>query len=148
MTSGNSIKLFQFNQKICQTIGIFVPQLNPNHYALNSMNLIMFIILAQFAVTLIAFVVYDAKAMGEYGAIFFSTTCVIKAMFDYFITIWKVKDILKMIENCEGFIEKSESIAKQLLRILDFLFRTYNIACECMCLLLQQEITQRLHTKK
>lgn len=67
---------------------------------------------------LIAYCSYDANAMDEYGAIFFTITCVIKALIDYFVAVWKARDILEMIENCEGFVENSKSAVANCLRVI------------------------------
>lgn len=69
---------------------------------------------AQYAMVLVTFLVYDAKSMGEYGT-------VAEAMPAYFIMLWKLENILKLIENCEGFIEMSEKNTCVLLNC-DFIF--------------------------
>lgn len=81
---------------------------NPNHYTLNSINVIFIIGFAEYTTASVAFLVYDAKSMGEYGIVFFTLLAVIEATVGYFITIWELEDILKFIENCEKFIEKRE----------------------------------------
>lgn len=102
-----SIKLFQFNKRFCQTIGIFVPQTDYDRSIKTSKNVIFVVCVVQFALASIAFLLYDAKSMGEFGEIFFMVICSIEAMCSYFINVWNFEDILKFIENCEAFIEKS-----------------------------------------
>lgn len=57
---------------------------------------------------LLAFLVYDAKSMGECGIIFFFSIGVAEGLAAYFITLWKMDDILLFIKNCEEFIAKSK----------------------------------------
>lgn len=106
--AGRSIKLFQFNQEFCQTIGIELPQSNRNRYKRKAINLILIVCLVQYATATAGFLVYDAKSMGEYSVTFFAMICIIEALIDYLIIIWKLEDISKFIENCEKLIGKSE----------------------------------------
>lgn len=105
MAGGNSINLFEFNQKYCQSVGIGSESLR---IQFNSINSIYVICVGQYAVTLIAFAVYDAKTMAEYGVIFFTLTCLCESAVAYFITIWQLNGILKYIDYCEQFIKKSK----------------------------------------
>lgn len=104
MAGGNSMKLFQFNRKYCQTIGIKSPQSN----TFNAINWIFVVCVAQFALTSAAFMLFDANSMGEYGVTFVAVVCAVEAMAIYTIIIWKLEDISKFIEKCEAFIEDSE----------------------------------------
>lgn len=108
MTGHNSIKLFRFNQKCSQTLGIYVSQSNSNRYTVNAKNVTFVISLTQFAIALAAFIVYDATSMGEYGVIFFELIGVIQAMVAYFNTLWELDSISQFTKTCEQFIEKSE----------------------------------------
>lgn len=107
--AGGSIKLFQFIERFCQLAGICVPQSNQNRNRLNAINWLVISFLVIFGVAVGAFLFYDAKTMFEYG---FAFCVVVTALFEctaiYFISIWKVRDILKFTDNCERFIEKSE----------------------------------------
>lgn len=67
MAGRNSIKLFKFNQKFCQKVGIYLSQSNQNGYSINSINLIFVICLTQFLIALLAFFLFDAKLMRDYG---------------------------------------------------------------------------------
>lgn len=98
---GSSIKQFQFNQSFCQHVGIKSAQFN-------AINAIAVIFVAQATMASIAFLVYDAKSMVEYGAIFFYIITIVEAMDVYFIMLRKLEETRKFIENCEGFIEKSK----------------------------------------
>lgn len=48
MAGGSSVKLFQFMQKYCQTVGLHLPQSNQNRYNLIIVQLIFVICSAQF----------------------------------------------------------------------------------------------------
>lgn len=110
MAGPNTIKLFQFNQKFCQTIGIQPPQATQNRFEFNTINVIFIICMAQFAMALTAFTLYDANSMDAYGATFVALVCVIEGFGLYSLTIRKMEDILRFTEHCEQFIEKSKCI--------------------------------------
>lgn len=106
--AGGPIKLFQFNRKYCQAAGIVLP--NQNHFTFNSINLVVVICLVQLGLASVAFLLYDAQSMQEYGATFYGLSCIIEGFLAYFITIWKIKEIFEFTENCETFIGKSKNI--------------------------------------
>lgn len=103
-----AIKLFQFNQKYCKIVGIYLPQANHSRYSLNSINLAMVICSLQFIMALGAFLLFNTKAKGDFGVVFFTLISIIEAIIMYFIFIWELECVLKFIEKCEGFIAKSE----------------------------------------
>lgn len=108
MAGRKSIKLFQFHQKVCQTIGIYTTGLNEKRYQLISIRLICVISLIQLAMATAAFLSYDAKSMGEFGIGFYALITTIHGMIAYMIVISKMDDVLKYVKNCEEFIEKSK----------------------------------------
>lgn len=71
MAGGNSVKLFRFIQNRCQKFGFKLNQTNADRNVFNAIKSIFILCLAQFAVTSVAFLVYDAKSMSEYTAIFY-----------------------------------------------------------------------------
>lgn len=101
-----SIKFFQFNQIYCQTIGIEVTK----SFKSESKHLIFAISETIFTLALFGFLLYDAESIGEYGIIFFTLGCVVHATTFYIFMCCKIKDILKFIEHCETFCEKSKSV--------------------------------------
>lgn len=117
MAEGNSIKLFRFNQKYCQAIGIKLPQMKQNRHKFNAVNWSFVICATEFAMTLLGFLAYDASSMAEYSANFYTLICIINAIFDYLILVWKLEDVLKYIDNCEKFIEESKSNCCEFLII-------------------------------
>lgn len=105
--AGGSVKLFQFNQKYCQSIGIELPNSNENRYTFS----VILIFVTIFAMALFGYLVYGAQSMAEYGIVFFVLINNIFGTATYYITIWKMKDISKFTQNCEQFIEKSKSLS-------------------------------------
>lgn len=106
--AGSSTRLFQFNQNYCQVIGIKSPKSNENLYKCKSIRFIFVIFETIFAIALLAFLLYDAESMGEYGITFHIFNTAIAVVFFYFIMISKMNDILLFTENCEKFIKKSK----------------------------------------
>ena len=88
-------------------MGIYSSQLIQNHSLLNKKQL-NFISHAQYFVTTVAFFSFDAKILLEYAIAFFTFSITAAAMCFFSIKVWQIENILKFIENCEGFIEKSK----------------------------------------
>lgn len=108
MVGSKSVKLFRFIQKCCHAIGIKSHRSHHDEINYNSTKSVFLGCLAQFAVTSMAFLVYDAQSMSEYSSIFYGLISTLKATIDFFILTWRLEEIAKFIENCEAFIEKSE----------------------------------------
>lgn len=106
--AGGTIKLFQFNQKLCHAMGIKLPKPNENWDIYEIIRWIYVTSQILFALALLAFLLYDAKAMGEYGIEFFSLVTLVFSLIVYFGKFCQLKDLLKFIENCERFIRKSK----------------------------------------
>lgn len=102
-----SKKLFQFVQKLFKILGIRPPQKNET-LSFNSRNLFFLFCYAQLFLSMIAFFLFKAKTMLEYGSSFFMfITQFIIALF-FLILMWRITNILKLIAEFEQFIEKSE----------------------------------------
>lgn len=131
-----SIKFLHFIQKFHRIIGIRLSQPEQKivfalfkrkcvTISISSFKIIIFLIFCtQILFTTVAFLLFDAKSMFDYGLalfIFISTICGIAI---YVIFVWQSKNTLKFIENCESFIEKSEYLYNFciLLFIYFFLF--------------------------
>lgn len=108
MASGGPIKLFQFVRKLCQSVGISL-QPNQNRYHMNSMNWFTLFGLIQSIISTIAFILFEAESMAEFGISFFVFLCAFICVFYSLGILLKVKHIPKNIGNWEAFIEKSES---------------------------------------
>lgn len=98
-----SIKLFQFFQKFYEIIGIHSAQAN---FKLSKTTCLIF--LQMFTVTTVAYLVFDAKSMLDYGFGFFSLIYSINFNVMYLIFIWEFENTTKFIARCEEFIAKSE----------------------------------------
>lgn len=107
IVGGNSMKLFQFNQKLCQTLGIGGHEINQNRCTFEWKNAIFAFYSTQLAVLITAFLLYDASTMDEYGVGFVTVICVTQSTVYYFSLLWKQNEILKFIGNCERFIGMS-----------------------------------------
>lgn len=104
----SSIKFFQFVQKFYQITGIYSSQSNQQKRWTHSIRTIFLICFGQYMFTLAAFLVLKAKSMFEYGFTFYVLITIINGTVIYLTFIWQLKNILKFIENCEAFIEKSK----------------------------------------
>lgn len=102
-----SIRFLQLVRKFHQLIGIYPPQLNQNQHSINSTQKIFVICCAQFVCSLIAFLVFEAKFMLDYGNAFYALISMANSISIYSIFIWQSENTLKFIENCNGFIETS-----------------------------------------
>lgn len=106
-----SIQLFQFVRKFHQTIGIRLSQSNQNQKQssiISARAIIFFICTAQLILTTVAYLVFEAKSMLEFGFTFYMVITEVNCVVIYAIFIWQSKNTSKFIENCEVFIEKSE----------------------------------------
>lgn len=123
MAGRNSIKLFQFNQKYSQSVGICLPKSSQRRFSINPINLLFIISLSLFLAASFAFILHDAKSMRDYGVEFFTIISIIEAMFMYSIPVWQLKNMLKFIEHCEGFIETSK--INQINQSIDITIASY-----------------------
>lgn len=56
----------------------------------------------------VAFLMFEANSMFDYGYTFFVLVTIITAIGVYLIFIWQSENELGFIENCEEFVEKSK----------------------------------------
>lgn len=103
-----SIKLFQFLQKCYQTIGIHPSQRNHKPLLINCTKWIFVICQTQLLFSTVAFFVFEAESMFEYGFGFFALIAIINGIVIYLILIWQSENIVEFIENCEDFIVESK----------------------------------------
>lgn len=105
MVSSN--QLFQFIQKTHQAIGIHPSQSEQKQCSINLKNKIFLFVNAENTVTTIAFIVFDAKSIIDYGIAFFVMSTTINITIIHSLFTWQVENTLKFFENCEEFIEMS-----------------------------------------
>lgn len=108
MAGRNSIKLFEFSRNYCEAVGIKLSHSTENRHKLNLVNLIFVISLVVNWTTTLAYTLWDAEHMSEYGMGMVILSCDSTVIFVYLIIIWQSEDILKFIEMCERFIEQSK----------------------------------------
>lgn len=104
----SSIKFLQFFRKFHQTIGIYPLQPDQKQRPPFSTKSISLICSGQFILTMAAFLVFEAKSMFDCGFALFILIASANGIVIYLILIWRLGNTLKLIENCEGFIEKRE----------------------------------------
>lgn len=96
-----SVKLFRLVQKYYQTMGIYPSQ------TINWRNVIfLFAIFAQF-MAISGFFLLQATSIPEYGSSFMGISSSLYSIVTFLLTLWRIPEILKLIQLCENFIEKS-----------------------------------------
>lgn len=116
----SSIKIFQFVQKLHQIIGIHIPHLNQKQHPTIPTRMIFLICLIQMVITAMAFLLFEATSMFEYGLGTFVVVAMINGIVIYLTLIWQLQNTFKFIENCEEFVEKSKHCSEctGLLRVI------------------------------
>lgn len=102
----HSIKLFLFYQKFNPAIGIYPPESNQNgRCPFNWKNWCFLICLAQFFISIGAFILFQVKSMLDFGPAFYIFDADVGGTVFYLIPIWQMGNTVKFIENCERFID-------------------------------------------
>lgn len=103
-----AIKLFGFIKKTYENIGIFRPQLSQNNKLINFKTGLILVGEAQFFTSAVAYLLFEANSIVEYGMVFFTCTSTCLSITKYLLLSWQMTNIFNYIGNCEQFIEKSE----------------------------------------
>lgn len=103
-----SIKIFQFIQNFHGVIGISPAQSFEQQRSINSRNAIFLVSCAQEMFAIVAFLIFEAQTMFDYGFGFFGGMSLLLSIVVYVIFIRQSENTFKFIENCEAFIEKSK----------------------------------------
>lgn len=111
-----SIKLFQFNQWVYQSIGIDALQTSRNRCLAKSKIFTIFLCLAQFFIVSILFLEFDANSMFDYGITFYLVMNILFGTGIYVFPIFHMENTLKFNECCEIFIENSKFPRSNLLK--------------------------------
>lgn len=101
------MELFHSNREFWQTMGIKPPHPNQIH-PFNARNLFFILSLIMVCISTLAFLVFRAEVMLEYGICVYGSLSDLTLLADILISIWQIPNIFKMIEMCEQFIEMSE----------------------------------------
>lgn len=101
------IKLFQFVQNGYQIMGIYPSQSNRN-VLLNAKNVYFSLTMIEMIISSMAFFVFQAESIEEFGQSFFVSITILYALVGLLITIWKIPNILMLIEHFDEFVGKRE----------------------------------------
>lgn len=99
-----SVGFSQHFQKVHKFIGIFQKESK----SIDTKSIICGMCSVQFLLTTLAFIVFEANSMFDYGFGFFVLILIIEAVVIYLLFIWQSANTLHFIDNCEKFIEKSK----------------------------------------
>lgn len=98
----SSIKIFQFIQSYCRTIGIHSSQTYRMRFW---KNVIFFICILPYIMSLSAFLLFQVNSMLDIGISVFMLISMISTVFFYVIPFFQLKNTSAFITNCEQFIE-------------------------------------------
>lgn len=99
-----SLRFLQLFQRIHKFVGI------QNGSLIDTRGVLFVVFNAQFLLTSIAFIGFEAKSMFDYGIEFFVLICITNSMIVYFLFIWRFENSKNFIENCEKFMAKSKDL--------------------------------------
>lgn len=104
MGENHRMKLFQFNQKNFKAMGADLNESDSKWNWINVLNVIgfghMFIVRG-------AFILFEAQTVVEYGLAFYPFVTAFTAGLTVLIGVWKRKNVARIIQKFEKFIEKS-----------------------------------------
>lgn len=103
------IKLFESVQKHNRSMGVYLHSNNDNfERSLNVKNIIFVSVFIQMIFCMVAYVIYEAKTVFEYGGCFFGEATAVTTVSYYLIQVWQIRNIMQLIEKFEDMIEESE----------------------------------------
>lgn len=98
-----STELFEFIQKFNRIVGIFPSQ--QQNYLRSSIILIG---LTQYLITTVAFLLFDATHMIDFGMSVLIILLIVDSIVQFTLQIWQSQNTFNYIKCCEQFIEKRE----------------------------------------
>lgn len=106
------MKLFQSTRGFFKTAGMYTCGIehNQNHHWLNWKIVLTFLFLAHTFTTSMAYFLFDAKSIPELAEAFFPSTTELVTGVSISLCIWKMTNILKLMKNCDNFIDKRKTI--------------------------------------
>lgn len=107
MDSLPSINLFQTVKSCYNTMGIYSPHTN-QILPLNWKLLFSSLQLMQSVAEMLAYAHFKSDSYEEFGTTCFGCVSVIYSLSELLTTRWQILEILKLIDLCENFIEKSK----------------------------------------
>lgn len=102
------MKLFQTVQKCYGIMGILLPPKSFQNCSINARNLFFILSLTLTFFSTIAYFLFQARSLLDYGNSFYGSTSDLYTLADFLIAFWKMPTILKFIALCEKFIEQSK----------------------------------------
>lgn len=99
------MKSFQFARKCYQTLGIYPPNQNA---LINSRNLLLFISEISMFISTAGFLLFKATTLFERGETFYVSLSELACVSNFLNLFWHMSTILDLIEEYEGYIEKSK----------------------------------------
>lgn len=108
----SSIALFQNVREFYDTLGILPPTKTNDRTTrwpmFNAKMLFFSFSFMRMSISTIAFCIFQADSTFEYGVTNYVFMAELASMFYFSVQLWKIDDIIALIENYENFIEKSE----------------------------------------
>lgn len=108
-----SVELFKFLQKSYQTIGFYPSQTGQIGCSFNLKNLFILLSILQLFLSSLAFFLFEAHSLFDYGTSFYTSITNLFSLIILAIILWKMTDILMLIEKFEEYIEKSINFRKK-----------------------------------
>lgn len=101
------LKMFQSLRKYFQILGTYSP--GPDESRLfNLKNIFTLFCYIQLFISAVAFTLFKAKTVIEFGLNYYGYMTELLCVFVISTQIYQMNNILKLIEDCEDFIEKSK----------------------------------------
>lgn len=111
-----SVKLFQTIQKCYHTMGIHSPQPSQSNQKLQFIKMSLFIsYITIFFMFHVSFIVFEATSLVQFESSLCDSSTELGILIIYLLTNWRIAHILRFIEMCERFIEKSKSIRMRMI---------------------------------
>lgn len=120
------IQLFRSLHGFYREIGINLRQSNEK-WSLNWRNLFVLFFLLAMTIAIVAFLLFNAKSVIEFGLGFYGCVTTICCTMNLLLLLWQSTDISKLIESSSEFIGKSKYKKTQssAMKITFFTFLLY-----------------------
>lgn len=103
------IKLFQRLKKFYHTNGLIIdPSKSDQNCSFNAKNLFFLLILTISFVSVTSYFIFEAESAIERSQTFYSALAELACVFNFIFQFWKIANVLKLIDQFDRFIEKSE----------------------------------------
>lgn len=102
------MKFFQSSRKFYLSLGLKPPQPDQS-FSLNAKNLLILFIFMQGSFLTASFLVFKASSMREFGDSFYASVTELANTVYFLSSMSKMGNILRLMENIEEFIKRSES---------------------------------------